>query len=386
MIRQALIHVAALALLLGATAAHAQEPVPVQIDAAELAEGGPLNLFYAWRYHPGDDPRWADPAFDDSELGAGRAASAARRAASRGLAGDRMVSPASAGRSRLLGKPLMIRVGDSRRDHGLSRRGAADGHRGARGCGLAPARGRGWREVVLSPRTDHVLAVRHTISLAGRHARSGNLGFLLVHRDAGCRGAPARGRAGRRTTPAGRASQRVPAFLAAFLALLHLALFLFYPKARENLFYALAMAAWRHPSSSIFVPAGERGLGESWFSASSSRASLATIYFSLLTYYAVRTRAFPRTWIVLRGAGSGVGRTGLSAPGSPSRLDLVSCTSAWWWPRSSGWRRQAARSCGKGTGSCCAASRSCLACIAAADPHRSSASSRRSTPGSLSIC
>ena len=35
----------------------------------------------------------------------------------------------------------------------------------------------------------------------------------------------------------------VPAFLAAFLALLHLALFLSYRKARENLFYALAMAA-----------------------------------------------------------------------------------------------------------------------------------------------
>lgn len=36
----------------------------------------------------------------------------------------------------------------------------------------------------------------------------------------------------------------VPAFLSGSLALLHLALFLSYPKARENLFYALTMIAF----------------------------------------------------------------------------------------------------------------------------------------------
>ena len=28
---------------------------------------GVLNLEDAWRFHRGDDPRWADPSFDDSD-------------------------------------------------------------------------------------------------------------------------------------------------------------------------------------------------------------------------------------------------------------------------------------------------------------------------------
>src|SRR6185436_18305725 len=95
----------------------------------------------------------------------------------------------------------------------------------------------------------------------------------------------------------------VPAFLFAFLALLHLALFLFYPKARENLFYALALAGFTAilASESGFARAtNDAGMALTLRLARSS--TLATIFFCLLTYYTVRTRAFPRTWIAFAAA------------------------------------------------------------------------------------
>jgi len=55
-------------LLLGAAApAVAQEPAPVSPDAETLVtDADGVVLSRAWRFHPGDDPRWADPAFDDA--------------------------------------------------------------------------------------------------------------------------------------------------------------------------------------------------------------------------------------------------------------------------------------------------------------------------------
>jgi hypothetical protein len=48
-------------------AIHGQEPAPAPITAAGLAEDGSTRLVFAWRYHPGDDPRGADPAFSDRD-------------------------------------------------------------------------------------------------------------------------------------------------------------------------------------------------------------------------------------------------------------------------------------------------------------------------------
>lgn len=146
--------------------------------------------------------------------------------------------------------------------------------------------------VLFSPRSDHVLAVRHSLPLSASHARRGNLGFLLTMERTDAIALQVAG--------AQRWVARLAVFttVPAFLALFHLALFLSYPKARENLFYALTMAA------SAGVVVSDVGLGhaasELW-SALAPRfvmsSILATIFFSLLTFYAVRTRAFPRTWL-----------------------------------------------------------------------------------------
>lgn len=96
----------------------------------------------------------------------------------------------------------------------------------------------------------------------------------------------------------------LPAVLAAFLALLHLALFFSYPKARENLYYALTMAALAAMLVANLL--WEKGPSEFWNTLGSCSASpsiLASLFFILLTYYAVRTPAFPRTWIAFAAAG-----------------------------------------------------------------------------------
>src|SRR5690349_11943428 len=166
MFRQALICAAALALLIGARAAHSQEPVPVQIDAAELAEGGPANLVYAWRFQPGDDPRWADPGFDDWGWERVEPLLPPRGRPRDGWPGTGWFRRHLRIDSALRDKPLTIRVETPGAtavflDGVPLMNVAASGLRaGGRLTGGA------WREVFLSPGIDHVLAVRHTISLA----------------------------------------------------------------------------------------------------------------------------------------------------------------------------------------------------------------------------
>jgi serine phosphatase RsbU (regulator of sigma subunit) len=296
MLRPTLYRLAALAVLLGAPAAvRGQEPAPASLTADALAGAGAYNLTYAWRYHPGDDPRWADPAFDD-----------------RGWERiEPLLSPGEFPRDRwpgtgwfrrhlridpgLHGKAVTIRV-TTPGTTAVFLDGAPVTSTTAAGAGGA------WREVVLSPRPDHVLAVRHSLPPAELSPRSGNLGFLLSiePRDADA----FRLAMERRQTTLLILFTAVPAFLAAFLALLHLALFLSYRKARENLFYSLAMAA-----SAAIATCDLAGV---WATSESGQilalrlvffSVLALTFFILLTYYAVRTRAFPRAWIAFAAGG-----------------------------------------------------------------------------------
>lgn len=298
MVRQALTHAAALALLLGgATAARGQEPAPAEIEAVELAEGGPLVLEYAWRFHPGDDPRWADPAFDDSDWELVEPLLPPRGRPRGGWPGTGWFRRHVRIEPALQGKPLMIRVETPGvttvfLDGTPLMSVAASGLRAG-----GKLKGGAWREVFLSPGRDHVLAVRHTISPAEGHARSWFLGFLvsIEPRDAEA--------LRQRPTVRRVALQGVFTALPASLALLHLALFLSYRKTRENLFYALAMTAW---ASTVFFNHSP-ATSEAWLILTVRliiASILATIFFSLLTYQAVRTRTLPRTWIAFAALGA----------------------------------------------------------------------------------
>ncbi|MFL6199531.1 MAG: SpoIIE family protein phosphatase [Thermoanaerobaculia bacterium] len=295
MFRQTRTHVAALALLLGAAAAaQAQEPAPVEITASKLAEGGPLSLEYAWRFHPGDDPRWADPAFDDSDWELVEPLLLPHGRPRGGWPGTGWFRRHLRIEPPLGGKPLALRIETPGATtvflDGVPVMSAAAS--GLRAGGRLE--GGAWREVALSPGREYVLAVRHTLSLAERHAWSRDVGFLLTIEP---RDAEALRLAAKQGPNTWRVAMRsVFTAVPVLLALFHLALFLSYPRARENLFYALAMAAW---AAMVFVnhsvPASEAG--ETWAVRLLIASVLATIFFSLLTFHAVRTRTLPRTWI-----------------------------------------------------------------------------------------
>lgn len=316
MLRQTL-HVTILVILLGGTsAALAQEPEPAIIRAAVLAEEGGVNLVLGWRFQSGDDPRWASPAFDDRDwelveprMPPGGQLPRQGRPGTGWFRRRLRVEPA------LLGKPLVIRVGTP---------GATtvflDGAPLMDIAAPGPQRrGGAWQEVILSPRPDHVLAVRHTFSLAGRDAPEGDSGFLLSLERPDAEAI--RSASERRRMTLSAILTAVPAFLALF----HFALFLSYPKARENLFYALFLAA----SAAIMVSDWTLPqVASGYWSARAWRLEiasvLATIFFGLLTYYALRTRVFPRTWIAFTVLGAALMSLILFYPNPPAIL--------WTWP------------------------------------------------------
>lgn len=307
---------AALAVLLGTSlAAYGQEPAPAEITAAALAEVGSTDMVFAWRYHPGDDPRWADPAFDDRDWGLVEPTMAPGQQLPRGgwpgtgwFRRHLRIEPV------LRSKPLVIRV-----ETPGTTTVFLDGVRlmEVAGSAAAPRRtGGAWRELVFPARTEHVLAVRHTFSPPSRPSPSRDLGFRLSLE---------------RTDAAAiqAAAARVPATLRAvftavpaFLALLHLVLFLSYRKARENLFSALALIAFAFTVFMDYTTAPESPAARNLGFRVIFTSVLATIFFSLLAYYSVRTRAFPRTWIVLAAVGAALAGLVLLHP-EPTSLTWV---------------------------------------------------------------
>jgi serine phosphatase RsbU (regulator of sigma subunit) len=274
MFRQTLYRFAIAILLLAGPAVHAQEPAPTRITAASLADGGPLSFVLAWRHHPGDDPQWADPDFDDSAW--------ERVEPQQGTGWFRRhlrIEPA------LQGKPLVIRV-----ETPGATRVFLDGSPLMQVATPASGQRAGvWREVIFSSRPDHVLAVRHT----------GAPGFVISIEPTGALDLQLA--AERRQASIGTALIAVAAFLAAFLALFHLALFLFYPRARENLFYALTVAA-----SAAMLFLGRVPVAPDLLSRLFMSGALIGTFFGLLTYYSVRMPVLPRAWIAIGALGVGL--------------------------------------------------------------------------------
>lgn len=297
--------IASLLLAGAATApAVAQEPTPASPDAETIvtdAEGVVFSL--AWRFHPGDDPMWADPAFDDAGwepveplLGEGRLPQGGWP----GVGWFRRhlrIEPA------LWGMPLQLRVAaagsaDVYLDGSLiSRTGALrDGAEGRPPGARAPG------GLVFSPRPDHVLAVRYSLSGPAAAARALPVGFILslvAENDAFLN--QIRGMLRAAALRGGLVT------LLAAVALLHLALYWFYPRARENLFYSLFMG--------VFAVAVFQNLGGAQGLSSPARDVLnrimtpfpvVVILLGLLTYYAEAGGPFPRVWVGFAAVAAGL--------------------------------------------------------------------------------
>ncbi len=279
----------------GAAGAVGQGPTPAQLNPQSFEGGNSIELTKAWRFHPGDDPSWAEATFDDTgwELVDPRMPPGKLpREAWPGIGWFRRhlsVEPS------LWGKPLAMT---------LVQAGAAEvyldgallsrfGTVGARGKPEVPFEGRDPRVAVFSARIEHVIAVRYSCASAQSLNRSGfGIGFVLAIADAN----PA---IAERAANVRRSSLLQATFtaLAVFLALLHLALYWFYRRMRENLFYALCMAAFAVIVFCDFQSAHtSSAAGLLLLRRLSTSSVFAAILFGLLAFYAVRTKPFPRTW------------------------------------------------------------------------------------------
>lgn len=275
-----------------------QEPKPVEVAAAALGDSDSISLTLAWRFHPGDNPSWADPTFDDTgwELVDPRMPlGKLPRGGWPGIGWFRRhlrVEPA------LWGKPLTIWLTQG----GLAEvylDGALVYHVGAFVAGATPARSPSSSEpwsVVLSARPDHVLAVRYSRAAvpASRQVETG-IGFTVTL------GGATAAVVAWWNAPLRAALVTVPVFL----ALLHLAFYWFNPRSRENLFFAVCMTAF------ALLAFRDLGIGRSIapvrveaLNRLAAPGPIVLILFGLLTYYAVRTRPFPRSWIAFTVSGT----------------------------------------------------------------------------------
>ncbi|HEV8266592.1 MAG TPA: 7TM diverse intracellular signaling domain-containing protein, partial [Thermoanaerobaculia bacterium] len=165
----------------------------------------------------------------------------------------------------------------------------------------------------------HVLAVRYAFpnTTAGRAGAGGEIGFRLSLADPSFAPTTAPDR------PWLTGLQGALVGLPLFLALLHLALFSFDPRGRENLFYSVEMAAFtvillREFRGSLLATEAQRD----FLDKAGRGAPVVAMVFGLLFYYAIRTNPFPRNWRPLVAAGAGLL---LAAYLAPNAMD-------WAWP------------------------------------------------------
>ncbi|HUM00678.1 MAG TPA: hypothetical protein VL084_00205, partial [Thermoanaerobaculia bacterium] len=274
----------------------AQEPRPARIRVSSVSDPEGVSLTLAWRFAPGDGPGREAPGLDDSGWIPVRPVLAAGELPPGGWPGlgwfrrHFLVEPA------LQGRTLALRFASP---------GAADVYLDGRlvltsGRGGAPPEipmGRREACLVALDGHQHVLAVRYVYPGEIRHREEG-IGFLLTLAN------PSLARATVAERPWLAGIQGALVAIPFFLSFLHFALFGFDRRARWNLFYAFEMAAFV-----LILLAGFRG---SLFMTDSQRdllervspgLSVVAILFGILTYYAVRTNPYPRTWRLLVAAG-----------------------------------------------------------------------------------
>ena len=215
------------------------EPVPVTgirdltLDAINKGEG----LLKTWKYHPGDNPEWANPDFDDTSwesTGTGLPLNEIPWSSWEGIGWFRI--HLSVPDERLWHTPLALQV--------MYHAGASEiyldgeliytfGKVGTREGEEKPYWERDPQVISFSGMTNHVIAVRY--SNFSSYQLTPLLGFWLriAPLNSGIKGRV-------NIVRNGTTLQMVWTAIAVSLMLQHLLLFIFYPRARENLYFALS--------------------------------------------------------------------------------------------------------------------------------------------------
>lgn len=271
-------------------AALAQEPQPASLAPAALADAQGTRLIYPWRFRAGDAPDWAAADFDDSDWTPLSPLLPADALPPGGWPGVGWFRRHLRIDERLWGTPLemtlqAVGTAEVYLDGELLFRADTRDPSGPRGS--RPARLGPW-PFSFSPHRDHVLAVRYVFAPPAASAAPPEQGFVLTLRREG-------GLAAARRT--GEVLVALTGALA-FSALLHLALYLFYRRLPENLFFGLLMLAL---ALLLFRDYALLSFSEGAWPAQLNRLlapllPLVATLFALLTYYAVRANPVPRSW------------------------------------------------------------------------------------------
>lgn len=256
----------------------AQEPLPAALEAEGLLGEDGVEMTLEWRFAPGDDPARANPDFDDSDWMPLRPLQAPDHEVGWYRRHFQLDSD-------LMDVPIVLR---------LQAPGVADVFLdGRRVLGSASQVGGGgaWTSVSFQT-TSPVIAVRYACDDCGK-------GFLL-------RIESAQSRTHRLATGI---LATVLSTVPLVLAFIHLGLYLSDRRTRENLFLALTLASFSAIVASDAL-AELRGEYPALLLAGRllTPAIIASVFFSLMTYYVLRRKPFPRTWIAfaLLGAAAAV--------------------------------------------------------------------------------
>ena len=290
-----------------AGAAFAQEPQPSRIHASYLNDPSGISLALAWRFAPGDGAGRELPQFDDDGWRAVRPQIPAADLAPAEWPGvgwfrrHLLIDPA------LQHRPVALRLeAPGVADVYLDGRLVLSSFRSASAIDV-PFEHRD-TTVVRFDGNSHTIAVRYVYPRGAPLPASG-FGFLITLDQPGTVRAPAswidalQGGVPRLGSWIVAVQGAIIA-LPFFLALLHLALFSFDRRARENLFYAIEMIVFAeillHDFGGAFIPTDQFRV---WIDTINEGGPPVAIFFGLLTYYAVRTERYPKSWRLLAALG-----------------------------------------------------------------------------------
>jgi len=248
-----------------------------------------VHLTSNWRFHPGDNPSWANTALEDSSwelYGSGIRIDRPPKNGWQGIGWFRLHVLVD---SVLWNRPIALMI---------RQRGAAeifvDGRLEYAIGVVGPSRDEDNNPQVLifSPHPKHVFAVRYSSFSVGQFLQSSEIGFSMTVSELN-QAIAWRSKFLKKDT----VSRMILTIIPTALALLHLLLFAFYTRFKENLYYAACMIGFavlgyfRNSSNADSIVL--------WSLIQAPAVNL-TIIFGLLTAFELRYKKFPaRTWLYI---------------------------------------------------------------------------------------
>ena len=226
---------------IGETVAQDSETIPDKLVLKLNEANSDVELLvYPWKYHPGDNPEWASPTFDDSEwesiftLGTLQPQDKLSDSRWEGIGWFRL--HVSVPDKQLWNTPLALQM--------IYHAGASEiyldgeliyefGTVGTRKEEEKPYWERDPQVISFSGKTDHVIAVRYSNFASSQSIPVRGFWLVVAPLNESIKGRV-------NTLRHGTTLQMVWTAVSVFLMLQHFLLFFFYPRARENLYFAIS--------------------------------------------------------------------------------------------------------------------------------------------------